>query len=150
MASEEAIIAVLCMIYHDDMLLLQNRVAENVPGVTFPGGHVEPGESFIEAVRREMREETGLTIECPKLCGVRQYQSESDERYVMLLFKTNEFSGELQSSNEGEMTWVKRSEIDSYPIAEGFKELLQVFDDERYQEMISRKENDGTFTVELY
>lgn len=150
MGSEKAIITVLCMVYHEDELLLQNRVAENLPGVTFPGGHVEPGESFVEAVKREMQEETGLTILQPVLCGVRQYQSESDERYVMLLFKTNEFYGALESSKEGEMRWIKRNEIAQYSVAEGFNELLQVFDSTSYQEMVSQKEKDGTFLVELY
>lgn len=150
MASEEAIITVLCMVYHDDELLLQNRVAENLPGITFPGGHVEPGESFVEAIKREIYEETGLRIEHPRLCGVRQYQSGSNERYVVLLFKTDEFSGKLESSKEGEMMWMKRDNIDSYPTVEGFKELLRVFDDVGYQEMISRKEEDGTLTIELH
>lgn len=149
MTSEKAIITVLCMIYRDDEILLQNRVAENWPGVTFPGGHVEQGESFVEAVKREMWEETGLSIEHPVICGVKQYQSENDERYVVLLFKTDCFSGELVSSREGEMTWVKRNEINQYPIVPDFVELLAVFDSEEYQELIYRP-NQKSDSVQLY
>ena len=126
MASEQAIVTVLCMVYKDDEILLQDRVAENWPGVTFPGGHVERGESFVEAVKREIWEETGLTIEHPRLCGVKQFQSEEDERYIALLFKTSEFSGELSSSAEGKMRWIKRGDIDSYPLVPDFLSLIHI------------------------
>lgn len=150
MASEKAIITVLCMIYRDDEILLQDRVAELWPGVTFPGGHVEPGESFVEAIEREMKEETGLTIEGPRLCGLKQYQSLNNERYVVLLFKTDTFSGELVSSHEGEMMWVKRSEIDNYALVPDFKELLKVFDDDFIQELTYRYDSDQkAWNIEL-
>jgi 8-oxo-dGTP diphosphatase len=42
----------------------------NWPGVAFPGGHVEKGESFTDTVIREVQEETGLTISSPRLCGI--------------------------------------------------------------------------------
>lgn len=151
MASEKAIITVLCMICRDDEILLQNRIAENWPGVTFPGGHVEHGESFVEAIKREMKEETGLEIRDPRICGVKQYQSEKNERYVVLLFKTDEFSGEVVSSREGEMMWVKRDEVDSYPLAPDFKELLKVFDSDDIQELIYLPDPQGkTGKIELF
>ena len=138
MRHELAIITALCMVYRDDEILLQDRVADLWPGVTFPGGHVEHGESFVEAIKREIKEETGLTIENPRLCGLKQYPSVDDERYVVLLFKTDQFSGDLVSSEEGKMMWVKRSEVDTYPIVADFKQLLRVFDDDTIQEMTYR------------
>ena len=59
---EEVELAVLCMIYDGDRMLLQNCIKRDWRGYTLPGGHVEPGESFVEAVIREMKEETGLDI----------------------------------------------------------------------------------------
>ena len=44
----------------DDMILLQNRVKKDWRGYTLPGGHIEPGESFVDAVIREMKEEIGF------------------------------------------------------------------------------------------
>lgn len=151
MASEQAIVTVLCMVYHDDEILLQDRIAENWPGVTFPGGHVEYGESFVRAIIREIQEETGLSISNPRLCGVKQYQSDDDERYIVLLFKTNEFSGELASSREGEVMWVKREDLERYDLVPDFKELLEVFDSDELQEFVYIRSNHGrTWKMELY
>ena len=52
----------MCLIKNGDKVLVQDRVSPNWPGITFPGGHVERCESFVDAVIREVKEETGLTI----------------------------------------------------------------------------------------
>jgi 8-oxo-dGTP diphosphatase len=56
--NEEAIFTNMCMIYDGDYILVQDRCSADWPGVTFPGGHVEHGESFVESVKREVFEET--------------------------------------------------------------------------------------------
>ena len=72
--SEKTVLTNMCMIYDDDgNVLVQDRRDSDWGGITFPGGHVEKGESFTDAVIREVYEETGLTIETPQICGIKQW-----------------------------------------------------------------------------
>ena len=71
--TENVELTVLCLIHKDNRYLLQDRIKEDWKGLTLPGGHIEKGESIVDAVIREMKEETGLTIHNPKLCGVKQF-----------------------------------------------------------------------------
>ena len=73
----------MCMIYDGERVLVQDRLDEGWGGITFPGGHVEKGESFTDAVIREIYEETGLVIAAPQLCGIKDWQED---------FKTKELS----------------------------------------------------------
>lgn len=118
-------LTVLCLIHRDGELLLQNRVKRDWYGYALPGGHVEPGESIVDAVVREMREETGLTVLCPRLCGVKQFPVENG-RYLVLLFETENFTGELCSSDEGQMEWISREKLSRYPTVEDLETLLDV------------------------
>ena len=120
--SEKVILTALCMVADGTRILLQDRVKEDWRGLTFPGGHVEKNESFVRAIIREVKEETGLTIYNPKLSGIKQFLTENDERYVVLLFKSNLFSGNLCSSDEGEMYWIDRADLQNTSVAEGFYE----------------------------
>ncbi len=143
--SEKAIVTALCMIYDGDKILLQNKVSGWV-GLTFPGGHIEKEESFLLGIKREIYEETGLTIYNPKLCGIKQFQTENDERYIVIFFKTNEFSGDLISSDEGEMLWLERSELNENNVANGFLDTLKAFDDDNITEiMYERHKKDDAF-----
>ena len=67
----------MCMIQNGDKVLVQDRVSPDWPGITFPGGHVERGESFVDAVIREVKEETGLTISKPQLCGIKDWYDDA-------------------------------------------------------------------------
>nr|MBQ8243745.1 8-oxo-dGTP diphosphatase [Oscillospiraceae bacterium] len=118
-------LTVLCLIHRGEELLLQNRTKPDWRGWTLPGGHVEPGESIVDAVIREMKEETGLTILRPKLCGVKQFPIENG-RYLVLMFETEEFEGRLSSSEEGTMAWIHRSRLPEYAAVADLEELLDV------------------------
>ena len=123
--TESVELTVLCLIHQGDLLLLQNRVKKDWKGWAMPGGHVEPGESIVDAVVREMREETGLTVLNPKLCGVKQFPIEGG-RYLVFLFETEEFEGELHSSEEGQMRWIPRSRLNQYKTVDDLDLMLDV------------------------
>ena len=140
--SEQAIFTNMCMVYdHDGNILVQDRLDPSWPGITFPGGHVEPGESFVDSVIREVYEETGLTIENPILCGTKHFQTRKGERYVVLFYKTDRFSGELRSSDEGKVFWIPRKTLDQYTLIEYFMEMVQVFEDDNLSEFYYYREN---------
>lgn len=123
--TETCELTMLCLLKQGDKILLQNRVKKDWAGYTLPGGHVEPGESFVDACIREMREETGLTVRNPKLCGLKQFPNEGT-RYIVFLFKADSFEGELQSSQEGKMEWVSLDKLEEYNTVSDLRELLDV------------------------
>ena len=94
----------MCMVCDGNRVVVIDRKKQDWPGVTFPGGHVEPGEAFSDAVIREVQEETGLNIRSPQLCGIKDW-CENQCRYVVLFYKTTHFEGELRSSSEGQVWW---------------------------------------------
>ena len=131
--TENVELTVLCLIHQKDRYLLQNRLKEDWKGFTLPGGHIEKGESIVDAVIREMKEETGLVIRNPKLCGVKQFPIENG-RYIVFLFRTDEFSGEVASSEEGEMVWVEKSELPKMNTVNDLFPLLRVMEDDNLTE----------------
>jgi len=126
-------LTVLCLIRNGEKYLLQDRIKEDWRGYTLPGGHIEPDESIVDAVIRETREETGLLIKNPKLCGVKQFPIEGG-RYIVFLFSADEFEGELVSSDEGKMRWIDRDELDKVNTVSDLHELLEVMLNEKLTE----------------
>ena len=129
------------MIYDGTRVLVQDRADPEWPGITFPGGHVEKGESFTDAVIREVFEETGLRISAPQLCGIKDWSNDDGTRYMVLLYKTNQFRGSLTASDEGEVDWVEMDEMSKMRLASGMDKMLQVFMNDNISEDFFYKEN---------
>ena len=117
----------MCMVRNGDYVLVQDRTDPHWPGVTFPGGHIESGESFAASVIREVYEETGLTIENPRLGGVKEWENSDGSRYIVLLYKADRFSGKVRSSPEGKVCWAALSSLPSLRLSPDFEKLLEVF-----------------------
>ena len=140
--SESAIFTNMCMISDGNgNVLVQDRRNPDWPGITFPGGHVEPGEAFTDSVIREVFEETGLTVENPALCGIKQFPTREGARYVVLFYRANRFSGTLRSSDEGEVFWIPREELANYPLSLDFMDMLQIMESGDLSEFYYYMEN---------
>lgn len=149
--TEEVELTNMCMICDGKgNVLVQNK--KNHPtwcGWNFPGGHVERGEYVTPSVIREMKEETGLSIENPRLCGIKEFHKAKDgKRYIVFLYVARQFSGELKSSAEGEVFWYPLSELArSDKLVDGFEEMLSVFTSDEISEVYYERHGDVLDTV---
>ena len=123
---ESAVFTNMCMVQDGSRVLVINRNDPGWPGLAFPGGHVEKGEAFADSVIREVYEETGLTIEQPRLCGIKQFRTEENSRYIVLLYRSDSYSGELISSGEGDVFWLTLEQLDQYPLTPHFEQVVEV------------------------
>ena len=151
MAREEtAVFTNMCMITDGNgNVLVQDRLNPDWPGITFPGGHVEPEESFTQSVIREVYEETGLTIEDPVLCGTKQFQTKTDARYVVFFYKASKYHGTLWSSSEGKVFWLPRTELSKQILAPDMMEMVRVMESENLSEFYYQKV-EGNWKYTLY
>lgn len=139
---EKTIFTNMCMIYDDSgNVLVQDRVNPDWPGISFPGGHVEAGESFTDSVIREVNEETGLTVSNLQMCGIKDWINDDGTRYMVLLYKTNTFKGEIKSSDEGEVWWTSLEKIYNLKLADGMDQMLRLFLEDKLSEQFFYKEN---------
>lgn len=142
--TEQAIFTNLCMLSDGaGNILVQDRNDPDWPGLCFPGGHVEPGESFVESVIREVWEETGLMVEDPILCGTKQFQTKEGARYVVLFYRATRWHGQLRSSDEGEVFWIPRNTLSQYTLCDDFEDMVRVFESDRLSEFYYYKEGGG-------
>ena len=139
--SENVELTNLCLIRRGREILLQNRVKADWRGLALPGGHVEPGESIVDSVIREMKEETGLTIRNPRLRGVKQFPIEGG-RYIVFLYEATEFEGILRDSEEGGVAWYPREKVRDLPTVADLEELIQVIEREDLSEFIYLADGD--------
>ena len=134
--TQNCILTNICLVYKDDQILVVDRKKKDWPGLTFPGGHVEKNEDFNQSVIREVKEETGLTIKKPVLCGIEEFKTEDEDRYIMLYYKTNQFSGKLKSSKEGEVFWINKNDLDQYKLSLDLKRIYKIMMSDELSELI--------------
>ena len=126
-------------------VLVQHRLPKATNpwcGLTFPGGHVEAGESITASTVREIREETGLTVANLRMCGVVEWETigqrvegspaevADNSKYVVFMFRTSTFAGELNSSAEGRMEWMTLDEMRRGGLAPFMEQYLRVLMEE--------------------
>ena len=146
--TEKVIMTNMCMVFSENKVLVQDKTDDDYSGITFPGGHVERGESFTDAVIREVWEETGLKISEPKLCGIKDWMKDEETRYIVLLYKTDKFEGIVTSSEEGDVFWLTLDEMKQRKLAYGMDKMLEVFLNDNISEYFFFEEN-GKWIEEL-
>lgn len=137
---EKVIFYNMCMIYDAERVVVIDRKKDDWPGISFPGGKVEHGELFTNSTIREIKEETGLDISNLELCGVKNWMDD-EIRYVIFLYRTNNYSGELVSSDEGEVRWEQISNLTNLQLSLDMEEMLRIFQENNLSEFFYFKDN---------
>lgn len=151
--SEAVILTNMCLIEDGQgNVVVQDRPAERYSwhGIAFPGGHIEKHESLYEAVIREVYEETGLTISQPQLVGVKHWITRDDERYLVFLYRTTHYTGELRSSHEGEVKWIPKASLTEENTAGDLLTMLEVMEHPDLSELFYRGHLDHGYVSELH
>ena len=139
--TEKCILTNICLVYDKNRILVVDRKKKDWPGLTFPGGHVEKDENFNDSVIREVKEETGLSIKNPILCGIEEFKTKDEDRYLMLYYKTNKFTGKIKSSKEGEVFWIDRKDLKKHKLSLDLERILKVMDSDELSEIIYYEED---------
>lgn len=125
----------LCYIEKDDSYLMLHRVKKendlNHDKWIGVGGKFEEGESPEECLLREVYEETGLTLTSYRARGVVTFVSDEWGSEYMHLFTADAFEGEIGPCDEGNLEWVKKTEIENLPIWEGDKIFFRLMTEDK-------------------
>lgn len=151
--SQPVILTNMCLIEDSQgNILMQYRDPKRYAwsGYALPGGHIEAHESLVESVIREVEEETGLRIKKPQLVGMKHWYTKEDERYLVFLYRTNDFEGDLRSTEEGEVSWVPRQDLKKRDLAYDMLNLLRVFEEEELSELFYRERLKDDFIREFW
>jgi 8-oxo-dGTP diphosphatase len=99
-----------------EVLLIQRGRSPREGEWSIPGGKVETGEKLHEALKREVREETGLEIEIVDFLDVIDLE-EDGQHFVLVDFTTRHVSGEARAGSDAkEVRWVPRAELANYAL----------------------------------
>ena len=138
----------LCYIENNDCYLMLHRTKKkkDVNKVKWigVGGHAEGNETPQECLLREVKEETGLLLTSYKFRGLITFISDEYEAEMMCLFTADGYTGELITCDEGELEWVKKSDVPQLPTWEGDAQFLKLLleDEKRFFAMKLRYEGE--------
>ena len=142
--SQATILTNMCLIEDGQgNIVMQIRDPERYSwsGAALPGGHIEAHEGLVESVIREVKEETGLTI---------NWYTTDDERYLVFLYRTSDFEGDIHSTEEGEVRWVAREDVPNMDLAYDMLNLLRVFEEDQLSELFYRERLEDDFIREFW
>jgi 8-oxo-dGTP diphosphatase len=130
-------LATLCYVRHAGHTLMLHRVKKQRDihqgkwnGL---GGKLESGETPEQCVIREIAEESGLTIREPRLAGFITFPKFKDEvDWYVFVFEATDYSGELITSDEGNLAWIPDDQLLQLHLWEGDPIFLRWLLDKRF------------------
>ncbi len=134
---DETIVTTMCAIVNDRNEALFIDRCRHWNGLAFPGGHIEGAESIVECIKREILEETGLTLHSVQFRGWTHFYGENNrERYFVFHFYTRDFSGQTHTDcPEGRLIWIPLDRLHEHTFASGMTERFPMFFGEDTQEL---------------
>ncbi len=119
----------LCYLEKDRQYLMLHRIKKkqdiNQGKWIGVGGKLEAGETPEEAIRREIKEETALTVSTLSYRGIVEFYNDLYEPETIHLYTSDSFQGELSDCDEGVLKWVPKEEIFSLDLWEGDRIFLR-------------------------
>lgn len=132
---ERSPLTTLCYIEHDGQYLMLHRVKKqndvNKDKWIGVGGHFEEGESPEECLLREVKEETGLTLNSYRFRGLITFIEEGWKTTYLCLYTSDDYTGDLAACDEGTLEWVEKSAVYRLNIWEGDKLFFKLLEEQR-------------------
>lgn len=93
------------------------------------GGHFEEGETPNECIKREVLEETGLTLTSFRLRGILTFVQNKNFTEYIWLYTADGYKGQIKECNEGDLRWIDIEDLESVNLWEGDKVFLKLLKD---------------------
>ena len=94
-------------------------------------------------MRREIKEETGLDIFRPTVCGINDFIRDDGTRYIVLFFRADRFSDELKNSAEGRVFWIERDDLTQYKLSQDFIDMVHVMENPSLTECFYERDGEN-------
>ncbi len=98
-------------------------------------------DSLTDSVIREIKEQTGFKIYKHTPCVLKIWIPEFGSCFIVFFYKTNRYEGELNDSGEGKVFWIEWEDVNRVNLIWNMRELLEIFNSDKYSEFFFKIEN---------